>query len=306
MHPTNSVGSDNHISILLLHAARMTTSTFNVAAQARRVADAAAARAGVRVLEIEQMDGLREVSQLWEAVWGRSAEGVPLNSELLRSLVHAGGAVTVARDRSDRLAGAAALVLAEQGSTYSLIAAAGPEAVDRGIGHALKLHQRAWALDRERATMRWTFDPLVGRNARFNLTKLGATAEHYLSAFYGRMSDDINAGDEADRLVAHWQLAAPGVVAASEGTADEPDEPARTSTVVLLGPDGEPAYVTAGELAWCRVPRDVVALRRTDPAATARWRSVVREAFADAAARGLVATGVTRSGWYCLSSGDRS
>jgi hypothetical protein len=47
----------------------------------------------------------------------------------------------------------------------------------------------------------------------------------------------------------------------------------------------------------------VVALRRTDPAATAAWRRLVREAFADAFGRGLAATGMSRAGWYRFAPG---
>jgi len=104
----------------------MTASTFNAGAQASRVALAAAERAGLRLDEVEDMDTLRAVSRLFEEVWGRNQEGVPLNSELLRSLAHAGGAVTVARDRAGALVGAAALVLAPAQGSYSLIAAAAP------------------------------------------------------------------------------------------------------------------------------------------------------------------------------------
>jgi predicted GNAT superfamily acetyltransferase len=198
--------------------------------------------------------------------------------------------------------GAASLVLAEDAATYSLIAAAGRRASDRGIGHALKLRQRAWALDRGLATMRWTFDPLVGRNARFNLTKLGATSRDYVEAFYGRMADQINAGDDSDRLVADWALASRRTREAGEGTPLEPAEPDVTgSTVLLRGPDGDPAYVTAHGESWCRVPRDVVALRGSDPGAAATWRGTVREALTDAFGSGLSATGMTRSGWYHLT-----
>jgi predicted GNAT superfamily acetyltransferase len=282
----------------------MTTPTSTAAAQARRVAEAAAARAGVTTAEVEEMAELRQVSRLWEQVWGRNDEGVPINSLLLRGLTHAGGAVTVAHDREGALAGAAALVLGRDATTYSLIAGTRPGTADRGIGHALKLRQRSWALDRGLTTMRWTFDPLVGRNARFNLTKLGAGADEYVEGFYGRMADDINAGDEADRLVALWRLDSPEAVAASEGTAREPDDPdLGRVTVRAVGPDGEPAYVADDRGAWCRVPWDVVALRRTDPAATAAWRRLVREAFADAFGRGLSATGMTRAGWYRFAPG---
>jgi predicted GNAT superfamily acetyltransferase len=280
----------------------MRTSTVTAAAQARRVAEIAAGRAGVTTTEVEQMAELRQVSDLWEQVWGRNDAGVPINSELLRSLAHAGGAVTVAHDRDGTLVGAAAMVLGGDATTYSLIAGTRPTATDRGIGHALKLRQRSWSLDRGLTSMRWTFDPLVGRNARFNLTKLGAEAADYVERFYGRMADDINAGD-ADRLVALWRLDSREAVTASEGTAAEPREPDLAIGPIVVGPDGHPAYTVVDGGAWCRVPRDVVALRRTDPDATAAWRRLVREAFADAFARGLSATGMTRSGWYHFSPG---
>ncbi len=240
----------------------MTAPTFNVAAQAARAAEVAASRAGVQVSEVEEMAAMRGVSLLLETVWGRSPEGVPLNSELLRSVAHAGGSVTVARDQAGELAGAAALVCSPGDSTYSLIAAARAGGHDRGIGHALKLRQRQWALERGMHTMRWTFDPLVSRNARFNLTKLGAVTRDYQEQFYGRMSDDINGDDEADRLVAVWRLDAPRTVAASEGTAPEPVGPdPDTATVLSVGPDGAPMHVACGEVTWCRVPEDVVQLR---------------------------------------------
>lgn len=273
------------------------------AAAVAEAADAALAtsrRAGVQVRDVEDMEELRQVSALLASVWGRTPEGVPMPSEVMRGLAHAGGCTTAAFDASGTLVGAATLAIAAPcGTTYSLIAAVTPGGGDRGIGHAVKLHQRAWALRHGCRTMVWTFDPLVSRNARFNLTKLGAGADDYVESFYGRMADDINAGDDADRVVAHWRLDSPEAVAASEGTAREPGEPDLASgSVVAVGPDGEPAYAVDEGGAWCRVPRDVVALRRTDPAATAAWRGLVREAFADAVGRGLTATGMTRTGWY--------
>jgi len=283
----------------------MTDETLDVTAQAHSVAQAAAARAGVTTLEVEDVAELRQVSRLWEDVWGRSDEGVPINSELLRSLVHAGGSVTVAHDRDGSLIGAAALVLAPAASTYSLIAAARGGTAGRGIGYALKLRQRAWALDQGLTSMRWTFDPLVARNARFNLTKLGAAASEYVESFYGPMADEINRGDDSDRLVAHWRLGSARSVAAGEGAAPEPVEPDLAHCVVrATGPDGEPSYATDELGAWCRVPGDVVALRRSDPDSAAAWRSLVREAFTDAFGNGLSATDMTRSGWYRLTSGE--
>ncbi|GAA1896234.1 hypothetical protein [Actinomadura bangladeshensis] len=42
------------------------------------------------------------------------------------------------------------------------------------------------------ASVIWTFDPPVRRNAHFNLAKLGARAEAYLENHYGQLPDAIN------------------------------------------------------------------------------------------------------------------
>jgi predicted GNAT superfamily acetyltransferase len=281
----------------------VTGSTFNATAQAARVSDAAARRAGVTLAEVEDMADMRAVSSLLEDVWGRGDEGVPLNSEVLRSLVHAGGAVTVARAVDGGLVGAAALILAPHAGTYSFIAATAPGSADRGIGYALKLRQRSWALSGGLTSMTWTFDPLVSRNGRFNLTKLGARAGTYIPRFYGRMSDAINGDDDADRLVATWGLGDHAALSATEGTATDPREPAPSAADVLAhGPDGRPSHLRDGAAdSWIRVPTDIVALRRTDAAAAAEWRSLTRSAFATALVDGAAATGVTRTGWYRIT-----
>ena len=276
---------------------------FNIRAQAERAASAAARRSGVTVRELVDMEDLREMSALLESVWGRSAEGVPVHSEMLRSLVHAGGCVTGAYDAIGRLVGGAALTIAAPaGSTYSLIAAASPNSGDKGIGQAVKLRQRAWALERDYTSMVWTFDPLVSRNARFNLVKLGASVTAYEVAFYGRMSDEINGDDEADRLVATWQLDARRAIAASEGTGQEVVAPGEDAEPLADGPDGKPMLRRDGSGLWCRVPWDVVALRRSDPGRASRWRVAVREVFTRAIAEGGTATHMTRDGWYLLTT----
>jgi predicted GNAT superfamily acetyltransferase len=142
--------------------------------------------------------------------------------------------------------------------------------------------------------MSWTFDPLVGRNARFNLVKLGAVGAEYLVDFYGPMDDGINAGDESDRLTARWDLLGAGPAAARDAAPGE-------ATVTHRGPDGLPLASRAVDVIWCRVPADVLELRRTDPAAALAWRHAVREVFTGAFAQGYVATGMTREGWYRLN-----
>ncbi|MFT4265500.1 MAG: GNAT family N-acetyltransferase [Nocardioides sp.] len=248
----------------------------------------------MEVTEVDTMAEVRAVSTLFTDVWGQTDEGAPVHSEVMKSLVHAGGAVTVARD-GERLLGAAVLTPATPaGTAYSLLAAVAPGTSDRGIGRALKLRQREWALARGLTQIRWTFDPLVARNARFNLSVLGATASEYEQAFYGVMSDDLNGDDEADRLVAIWELA-------PEPPAPGAEELQLGGTPSADGPDGDPFLRLDGDARWIRVPRDIVALRRTRPAQASAWREVVREQFLDAFAADLVATGVSRSSWYHLT-----
>ncbi|MEX1656658.1 chorismate synthase [Streptomyces pseudovenezuelae] len=246
---------------------------------------------GVSIRTVHDVAGLAAVSAYFGEVWRTPRTAPPYPAEVLRSLVHAGGAVHAAHD-GQRLAGACAAVFGTPGSreAYSLVAAAEP-----GLGQAVKQAQRAWALGLGARTMRWTFDPLVARNARFNLAKLGAAGTEYLVDFYGPMRDGVNAGDESDRLTVTWDLAAPA------GPYDPGDREAAPAT--HRAPDGEPLARRdlAGLHVWCRVPDDVVRLRAADPALALRWRRAVREVFTEAFAQGFRATGMSRDSWYTLT-----
>ncbi|AWT43561.1 MULTISPECIES: chorismate synthase [Streptomyces] len=240
---------------------------------------------------VHDVASLAAVADHFSDVWQTPRTAPPFPAELLHSLVHAGGAVHAAY-ADGRLAGAAVAVFGPDRQTYSLVAAA-----ERGLGARVKQAQRAWALERGARTMRWTFDPLVGRNARFNLVKLGAVGTEYLVDFYGPMSDGVNSGDESDRLTVTWDLTAPE-------TPHGPDDPADRAgaPVVATAPDGGPlAHRDGDRRVWCRVPDDIVKLRAADPVLALRWRYAVREVFTGAFAQGFTATGMSRDGWYTLT-----
>ncbi|MBO0771088.1 MAG: hypothetical protein J2P35_06480, partial [Actinobacteria bacterium] len=182
------------------------------ARRAQADADAAAGASGVSVRELalasEHHDAERLLSDIWSAQPGQP----PLPAHVTRTLSLIGGYAAGAFGSDGKLLGAAAGFLtgetAELGAAHlhSHIAGVAQAARGRHVGFALKLHQRAWALSRGIERITWTFDPLVARNAYFNLTKLGARATMYLPDFYGDMSDGINAGQGSDRLLADWQL----------------------------------------------------------------------------------------------------
>ncbi|MGI5455249.1 chorismate synthase [Streptomyces sp. CA-249302] len=251
---------------------------------------------GVSIRTVHDVAGLAAVTDYFSDVWQTPRTAPPYPAEVLHSLVHAGGAVHAAYDGA-RLAGASVAVFGPGGDTYSLVAAA-----DQGLGTAVKQAQRDWALGLGARVMRWTFDPLVGRNARFNLTKLGATGTEYLVDFYGPMADGVNDGDESDRLTVTWELGAP--------TPSYPSYPSHreitdreTAPATRTAPDGGTLAFRdrAGRHVWCRVPQDIVGLRAADPGLALRWRRAVREVFTEAFAAGFTATGMSRDGWYTLT-----
>lgn len=276
-----------------------------VAEQAQTAALIAAESAGVSVCDEGSLGGFLEIETLFNSVWLLPPGESAIPTELLRSISHAGCNVTAARDGAGRIVGAAAAIVTPQSSSmYSLIAGVLPGISDRGVGFAIKQHQRAWALARDLTEMTWTFDPLVSRNARFNLTKLGADANDYAVDFYGPMQGAMNANDESDRLVAVWRLLSDESGACSEDRPVAVDRPEFGPNEVLrFGPDGEPALVAAEGALWCRVPTDIVALRAQNPPVAAEWRRCIRSIFTDAFASGHSARGVSRDGWYRLVPG---
>lgn len=251
------------------------------AGDAWQCAAAAATRAGVQVREAASFE---DVSLLLQRVWRADHPAEIASPGLLRTYAHSGNYVAGAY-RGDRLIGASVGFFGRDEGTqhlHSYVAGVEPGSLGRGVGFALKQHQRAWTLARGIAEVRWTYDPLVLRNAHFNLGKLGARAVRYLPEFYGTMIDGINSGDLSDRLLLVWRLDAPEVIAAARGT---------------------PVEVTAAGSGQVRVeiPADVEELRRHDPAAATAWRLAVREAMAGRMAAGWRVAGVSRDGCYLLT-----
>jgi predicted GNAT superfamily acetyltransferase len=77
----------------------------------------------------------------------------------------------------------------------------------KGIGYRLKDLQRKLALAEGYASIVWTYDPLIARNAHFNLNKLGAAiCEFKVNAYGADETDLINRGLETDRFVVRWNL----------------------------------------------------------------------------------------------------
>jgi predicted GNAT superfamily acetyltransferase len=277
--------------------------------EAERDAVGAAAQAGVAVRAVDSVVGLREVADLFSRVWDAPLVP-PMPHDIMRSLAHAGGRVHGAF-REGQLVGASVAVFGPPAgdSCYSLIAGVRPEAASRGIGLALKLAQRAWALRAGAVWMNWTFDPLLRRNARFNISRLGAVGTEYLVDFYGEIADGVN-DPETDRLAVCWDLRAALPGSTAPAGLPGPRVPAGGAVphaILAAGPAGEPVAETVpgaggsgpGRLR-CWIPDGILTIRRTDPGLARRWRLAVREALGGAIGGGYRVTGLMEPGWYVL------
>jgi predicted GNAT superfamily acetyltransferase len=274
----------------------------DTATVAQATAHQAATRAGVNVRELSDLPDIQGASQLFDAVWTDPDQTImPVN--LVRALSSAGAYVAGAF-LDQRMVGAIIGFVGlhhDAVVVHSHILGVLPETRGRSVGFALKQHQRAWCLQRGIDTIGWTFDPLVRRNAYFNLCKLGAVGSRYETNFYGPMDDGINAGDETDRLVVTWRLTDDRVLAAAEGRTDVVIP--QTATVLLdADAAGRPRLVAGeGPVLRCGIPDDILAIRERDPALALRWRHALRDTLGAAVQDGYTATGMDRAGWYTLT-----
>lgn len=289
----------------------MTERRGDVKDQARNASAKANATAGVEIIELKELDQLKQVAALYSRVWSKN-DGEPMMPvELLRAFAHTNNYV-VGAFASGRMLGALCGFFARhhgQPSLHSHILGVLPELQGRSVGFALKLHQRAWALAHGVERVTWTFDPLVARNAFFNFAKLGAGADRYLPNFYGRLNDGINAGEESDRILVDWQLSSERAIAASTGFPNEPnlDELRAEGAETLLEQDkrSQPRVnTTKAPVLLCQIPGDVVGLRAEGSDLARAWRLGLRETLGEALSTGYVVNGFTRSGWYVLTRGD--
>lgn len=234
----------------------------------------------VEIRVLDDPGELRHVVRLFNQVWGSVTPLVGI--ELLRAIRYAGGYVAAAYSGGQVIGASLGFLARHDGepALHSHITGILPGVRHSGVGRAMKLHQREWSKDQGLRWVTWTFDPLVRRNAWFNIGVLGATVQEYLVDFYGPIDDQINAGDQSDRLLVAWS---------TEDTSEASDlAPAASSEVVEVP-----------------TPEDVVVLRRTDPDEAAEWRRRVRHELGGRLADGGHVVGFTREGIYLVTDPGR-
>lgn len=170
-----------------------------------------------------------------------------------------------------------------------------PEYQGSRIGLLLKQFQRDWALCKGYERVVWTFDPLRGINAHFNLHKLGATFRQYIPNCYGSMGG-INAGSPSDRAYAVWELKservfsriyAPPPLTAVEGLP-------QANLVEHEAPVGLDLSLSHKQI-LLQIPDDWGQILQTDTALANQWRMHSRKLFGHYFAQGYQAVDFVRA-----------
>jgi len=207
----------------------------------------------LRISQISRIEEMEAVSAFLCRVWAGGPEVVPFDLGI--AVLHVGAYCSAAYDGDEMVAASFGFRGVFNGKDILHSHVTG--SFQPGAGYELKQHQFNWAKREGLTGITWSFDPLVRRNCVFNFDKLGATAVEYLPNFYGTMTDEINAGDDSDRLFVYWDLSG-----AKNADAISPDAIA------------------------IEIPEDIEALRQTNLDEAKLWRAKTRETLEPLMAQG--------------------
>ncbi|HEY8563844.1 MAG TPA: hypothetical protein VIL74_25920 [Pyrinomonadaceae bacterium] len=123
---------------------------------------------------------------------------------------------------------------------YSHMTAVDQDFQNSGIGARLKWAQRERSLAVGVDYIKWTYQPVLARNAFFNIERLGATIETYMPNFYGTGAEANDSKIQvmkvdSDRLFADWHLTSPKTIALSKG--EKYEEPGELAKTIEIPPD---------------------------------------------------------------------
>jgi predicted GNAT superfamily acetyltransferase len=209
----------------------------------------------ILVRKLVCLDDQNSARIIFDLTWNMDA-GTEITPNLLQAMVHSGSYLSGALIDNKIVGAAFAFPATNDGlHLHSHMTAVLPEFRDNGVGYALKIDQWNWAKRNKYSQLSWTFDPLVRRNAKLNIVKLGVDISTYYPNFYGAMPDALNAGDESDRLMVSWST--------------DIDEPKARELITHPKP---------GDI-LIEIPEDIVAIRSKNQSESMKWRKQVREQF---------------------------
>jgi predicted GNAT superfamily acetyltransferase len=230
----------------------------------------------VQVRRLETLTEHNLGRQIFDQIWAIDS-GTEITPNLLQAMVHSGAYLSGAFIDEKCVGASFAFPATTEGlHLHSHMTAVLDKYRDEGIGYSLKIDQWQWAKRNNYKEITWTFDPLVARNAKLNLIKLGVDISGYYPNFYGDMPDALNAGDESDRVMASWKV-----------VGDQP-----TAKNVIINPGISDTLI--------KIPEDIVAIRSNNISENLEWRRKVREEFMQAFKNGGKVVGFSANDEYVV------
>jgi len=230
----------------------------------------------VRVQQLKTNSDANLARSIFDKTWPVDA-GTEITPNLLQAMIHSGSYLSGVFIENKIVGAAFAFPATNNGlHLHSHMTAVLPEFRDKGVGYALKMDQWEWAKKNNYSEISWTFDPLVSRNAKLNLIKLGVNISSYHPNFYGEMPDALNAGDESDRLMVSWKVVGENPVKRDLISTPKP-------TDILI-----------------QIPADIVAIRSKDREENLFWRRKVREQFLQVFEKGGQVVGFSKNSEYVV------
>jgi len=216
--------------------------------------------------------------ELQREVWGPNYDDV-VPGTLLHIVDYIGGLAAGAFDSSNELLG---FVFGVNGVRdgelvhWSHMLGVRESARNLGLGRKLKEYQRDTLGAVGVKRIFWTFDPLMSKNAYFNLNRLGAEVVEYVPDMYGTTTSPLHLGLATDRLIVCLKTTS------VESTALR-TTPVAGNPVLTAFPRLNDMTLSVGdrspEAALIEIPSDVLDVLARTPAAARTWRLAVRDHF---------------------------
>ncbi len=236
---------------------------------------------------VTTIEECRSIERLQQEIW--TAEPIDLVPDhLLLTMAKEGGIVLLALNETAEPMGFLLSFLGLSGDNQLKVVShqLGVLAAyqGQGVGYQLKLAQREMALARHLTLITWTFDPLLARNAYFNLHKLGAVCRTYYRNLYGDMRNGLNQDLPSDRFRADWWIATDHVAQSLAGHfAELPIHLPIVNPITVL-PHGK--FVLArllnlptSDYCLVEIPTDIARLKAESPDLACQWQQQIRYIF---------------------------
>jgi len=257
------------------------------------------------IRELGTVQDMSEAFELQKVVWRLHNYNDCIPEHMLLAVKQAGGIVLGAYG-ANMLVGfllAIPAITKEDGlHHYSHILGVHPEWTCKDIGFSLKKAHRDIALSKGIKKIIWTYDPLLGQNARLNIGKLGAVAKNYQVDYYGEDmgGSDLTTGMPSDRFLAEWYIESKRVCEKLEFPDKFEDitdidglEPINS---VIIADDGEPVMTdykpeNTKERILIEIPGNFQAIFDKNKEAAKTWRLKSRDMFTDCFDSGYTVAG---------------